>query len=326
MSTAVSVDSTLLVLGGTGFFGKSILDSYLNGEFDDFGISNLILVARSPRGLDGYRPITSGRPYEVVVADVEVCDDLPPAKFVVHAATTVNFDAFRDQPGTESTKMLAGAENFARIARKRFLTSHIFYVSSGAVYGDFSGHNKPIREFEGPFGFGTFAPEKVAYAQGKRLAEEAITALGDEGPAVVVGRAFAFFGRHLLGNQNYALSQFINAALAGRDIRVTRQRPVFRSYMDADDLTRWMMTMLTQSAPGPNIVNVGSMESLELLDIAELVASELNVGVQAEPIIDFQADWYIPDTTKAREQFGLTCERTLIESVRAAIQTGSGDR
>ena len=35
---------SLMVLGGTGLFGKTILDSYLKGNLEKYNINDLILV------------------------------------------------------------------------------------------------------------------------------------------------------------------------------------------------------------------------------------------------------------------------------------------
>lgn len=317
--TPLSSESTLLVIGGTGFFGKSILDAYLSGNFNNFGITKLILVARSGKGLENFQHLPSNKNFEIVSANVEACDDLPEADYVIHAATSVNFNAFEKNPDTEIIRIVSGVENFARIARKRFTKSKVLYVSSGAVYGDLFEHLEPVTELEGPFGLPNLSPAKAAYALGKLRAEEIMTGLGNEGFSVSIGRPFAFLGKHLLSNQQFAVSNFISKARAGKDIEVLRTRPVFRSYMDAYDLANWLVTMTAGAKEGVNIYNIGSMESLEMFDVAKIVAQEFNVNVIAAPFSDTHADWYIPDTSKAFRDFGLKTERTFLESLHSVI-------
>jgi len=38
---------SLLIIGGTGFFGKSILDSFKRGLLSEFNISKIIILARN---------------------------------------------------------------------------------------------------------------------------------------------------------------------------------------------------------------------------------------------------------------------------------------
>lgn len=42
---------TLLVIGGTGYFGKSILDSFARGQLAPYGIGRVIAMARDTRKL-----------------------------------------------------------------------------------------------------------------------------------------------------------------------------------------------------------------------------------------------------------------------------------
>ena len=309
----------LLIVGGSGFFGKSILDSFLRGHLEPLGVRRLTLVARSHSGLGDSRADLTTRQVNFVAADIETCEQLPDADFVIHAATSVNFAAFKSRPVQMMESMVASADNFARIARKQFVESRVVYVSSGAAYGDLTGHSKPVSEEEGPFDLGGLSPEKAAYAEGKRWAEGIVTKLGDEGLCVSVVRAFTFFGRHLPDDKGFAIADFISQARAGLNIRLTRTQPVYRSYLDADDLSRWLVTIAVQSKVGSDLVNVGSMESLEMLEVAELVASEMNVGVDVSELQTSRADWYIPDTTKAQKKFGLVAKRTLQQSLRANL-------
>ena len=43
--------ASLLVIGGTGFFGKSILDAFQRNLLDSWGIDNLMIMARHPEEL-----------------------------------------------------------------------------------------------------------------------------------------------------------------------------------------------------------------------------------------------------------------------------------
>jgi dTDP-glucose 4,6-dehydratase len=38
---------SLLIIGGTGFFGKSILDSFKRGVLNDFNITKILVLARN---------------------------------------------------------------------------------------------------------------------------------------------------------------------------------------------------------------------------------------------------------------------------------------
>ncbi len=47
---------TLLVIGGTGFFGKSTLDSFKRGGLEKWGIERIIAMSRNSESLRNEAP------------------------------------------------------------------------------------------------------------------------------------------------------------------------------------------------------------------------------------------------------------------------------
>ena len=48
--------STLLIIGGTGFFGKSILDAYSRGLLSTWSIEKIIVISRNANKLTSTNP------------------------------------------------------------------------------------------------------------------------------------------------------------------------------------------------------------------------------------------------------------------------------
>ena len=80
---------TLLVIGGTGFFGKSILDSFLRGKLKNFNINSVIIFARNiERFLNTYPEFNFPKKIQYVKGDIKTIESLPDADIVIHAATS----------------------------------------------------------------------------------------------------------------------------------------------------------------------------------------------------------------------------------------------
>ena len=80
----------VLVIGGTGFFGKSILDSFVRGRLKKFQISELIILSRSIDKFQILYPefLTSNITY--INGDIARLNSLPEADIIIHAATSSN--------------------------------------------------------------------------------------------------------------------------------------------------------------------------------------------------------------------------------------------
>lgn len=307
--------STLLVIGGTGFFGKSILDSFCRGQLDEWNINRVIAMSRNADRLRSEAPQLIDSRVELVNADISSIDWLPNADYVVHAAASSDARNYLAQPESEKKNILAAVYNYCRLAPRFHLNSKIVYASSGAVYGtqppevEFIEEKYEVRNSED-------IPEgKRDYAIAKRDAEAAIKGLVLQGLHVSIARCFAFVGPWLPRDQHFAIGNFIEDSLQSRSIKVKATHPVYRSYMYADDLVRWLMVIASNATFACEVFNVGSDHAVTMKELAECVAKDTDCIVELPEQISNKTDRYIPSTKKARETLGLEINTKLDEAI-----------
>jgi len=197
------------------------------------------------------------------------------------------------------------------------VTEHIVFnlCNSGAVYGY---QPKDVQCLTEDMAFGNIEKlneVKKSYAYAKRDAEFAVKELGQVGLNVSIARCFSFVGKYLPRDQHFAIGNFIADGLAGRDINVKSDRRVYRSYMYADDLVKWLMTLANNSSPKCPIYNVGSDKEVEIRVLANVVGEVFNVGIQSSESNVTCVDRYIPSVRKANNELGLCRDYELNKSI-----------
>ncbi len=306
---------SLLLIGGSGFFGKSFLDAHRRGLLEPWSIDRIVVVARSASALRRDHTDLVGRGIERADLDAARAETLPGADFVVHAASTTDARRYAEDPQAERANILAAVENYVRIAQRDHRSSRIVYASSGAVYGQQPPHLSELPEDFTPGATGAMAGHKRDYAEAKRLSEELIAGLGGGGIATCVARCFAFVGAYLPRDQHFAIGNFLADGLAGRPVRVQARKAVYRSYMHADDLVRWLMTLAEAASPACPVYNVGSDEAVTVGEAAAIVAARFGVPADVPPITEPEVDRYIPSIARARAELGLNLGYDLASAV-----------
>lgn len=306
---------SLLVIGGSGFFGKSFLDAYQRGLLAPWTIDRVMVVARSASALRRTHPDLVAGGVALIDADIGQTETLPVADYVIHAASSTDARRYAENPERESANILAAVENYCRIAARCHRNSRIVYTSSGAVYGAQPGDVACLSE-DDPFrGAAGLASYKQAYAEAKRAAEAHIADLGKAGLRVAVARCFAFVGYYLPRDQHFAIGNFLADGLSDRAITVHAPRPVVRSYMHADDLVRWLMTIAAAAQNDCDTFNVGSEEAVNIVELADMVAARYGVPVTCADQSSTEPDRYVPCTARARQTLGLECRYDLAASL-----------
>jgi nucleoside-diphosphate-sugar epimerase len=312
--------STLLIIGGTGFFGKSILDSFNRGGLEKWGIERVIAMSRNTESLGKEAPQLISSKLELYSADITKTTTLPAADIVIHAAASTDAARYISCPLQEQENIHAGTDNYCKLAKTFHAESKILYVSSGAVYGKQPACMTHIPEEYSASDLSELPGGKRDYALAKRDAEKAIKNLGQQGLSVSIARCFAFAGPWLPRNQHFAIGNFIEDGLQGRPITVKARKEVYRSYMYADDLVEWMMTIALHASPECPVYNVGSDQAVLMGDLARLVAKEFGVDVCIPEITDTDEDRYIPSIDKAKRELGLELRHDLLHSISYAVR------
>lgn len=311
---------TLLVIGGAGFFGKSILDAFTRGLLKSWNVTHIIVMSRNSHLLKIDAPQLISNYVTLLSADITTTDSIPFADFVIHAAASTDIRDYISRPETEKRNIQAGTYNYCELAKKFHIKSKIVYVSSGAVYGVQSPKLDKLDENTKPYDLHNMASAKQSYAAAKQDAEQAIIKLGVDGLSVSIARCFAFVGRWLPRDQHFAIGNFIGDVVNKRPIIVKATHRVYRSYMYADDLVEWLMTIANSASSNSPVYNVGSDEAILLSDLAnklaELCHSEAEIPVITEPKIDR----YIPSIEKAKKDLGLSLKYDLTSSIQETIK------
>ena len=291
----------LLLIGGTGFFGKSILDCFLKGELKKFKIFEIIILSRSTDIFVNIHPELLHPKVTYIKGDISKLKTLPSADIVIHAATSAKEKDYIENPKKERENTEKGVLNYIKLAKKNHRNSKIIYCSSGAVYGKQPANVDKLKE-DFPFqNIDEMPIIKKDYALSKRNAESYIANLGNEGLNVSIARGFAFYGKYLPDDGHFAYSNFLSSAIKGRDIVVEANHEVIRSYMHADKLVESLLSISLVSNPKCPIYNVGSDIPISIFSLAKEIAAKYNVNVVTKSNIDLnKIDKYIPNIDKLK--------------------------
>ena len=311
--------ASLLLIGGTGFFGKSFLDSFQRGGLEDWGIDRLIAMSRHADRLKNVAPQLLDNRVQLINADIGTVDSLPSADYVIHAAASTDARDYLAKPESERKNIQAGVYNYCQLAPSAHAKSKIVYVSSGAVYGVQQASEHFLLEDAFKVSLDGMPEHKRDYAMAKRDAEAEVRGLSNQGLAVSIARCFAFVGPWLARDQHFAIGNFIEDGLQGRAIQVKANHPVYRSYMHADDLVTWLMTIAENADTKCEAFNVGSDYAVEMRELGQLVASLFGVGVSVPPLSEIKIDRYIPSIQKAKDKLGLNLTFSLADAIRSTI-------
>ena len=158
----------LLIIGGTGFFGKSIMHSFISKKLDKFNINQLYVLSRSSIDFIKAYPEFINPRIEYINGDIANMNFLPHADIIIHAASSTNQMDYQEDSNREKENTEKGVSNYIKLAKKFHKNSKIIYCSSGAVYGNQPSNVSNIAE-NFPFqDLGNMTPLKRDYALSKK--------------------------------------------------------------------------------------------------------------------------------------------------------------
>ena len=324
----------IFITGGTGFFGKSILDYRLRHP-DFLRDAELTILSRDPVAFIAGNPmLVQQTGVRFVAGDVRTfsttdftdytdcptpqthnpcnpCNPwFPSSHFdtIIHAATAAVTTLSDDEMYSTIVDGTRHVLEFAKTCGAK----RILFTSSGAVYGP---QTAAVNE-ETP------TDPTTAYGRGKLAAERLCT---ESGIPTCIVRCFAFTGPYLNRRIHYAIGNFIQDCLDGKDIVIKGDGTPLRSYLYADDLVEWLFAILDRGEPG-RPYNVGSPKGLSIRELAETVRSALgtknkvrilgNPCNPCNPWLKPAPSTYVPIVTRAETELGLHVTVPLVEAIR----------
>ena len=302
----------ILLTGGTGFFGRWLLESFAAANARFALNAELVVLSRNPDVFRAETPWLANVPaIRFIAGDVRDFDaPVGALTHVIHGATTTTGALSTVRPLEMLDTIVGGTRHTLDVAMAAG-ARRVLLLGSGAAYG-----KQPAvmtHMLEGYQGGPDPMDATQAYGEGKRVAELLGAVYAREhGVDVVAARCFAFVGPHLPLDAHFAIGNFMRDALRGEEIRIGGDGAPYRSYLHAADLAVWLWTMLARGTSG-RAYNVGSEAAVTIRELADTVASVAGV-VLGHPVAVTQqraadparpAERYVPSTRRARDELGL---------------------
>ena len=327
---------TLLLTGGTGFFGKALLRHWHAAGQAPTGMAvevpKVLVLTRNPGRFRREQPVLSAAPWlSLLQGDMMDPKSLAAARPALEGITHVLHAATDSTVGPSLTplqrfdQILEGTRHVLDLAvqsgARRFLL-----CSSGGVYGpppegvihlEESFHGLPDPLIPGN-----------AYSIGKRAAEHLCSLYAEQyGLEVVIARCFAFVGRDLPLDVHFAIGNFIRDALERPEITVAGDGTALRSYLDQRDLAEWLVTLMQRGVAG-RAYNVGSDQAISIAELARLVGDVLapgkSVRIMGKTSDPVRRNVYVPNVQRAVTELALAVRIPLALAIRGAVD-GRGE-
>ncbi len=312
----------IFITGGTGFFGKWLLGSFLYANQKLKLKASLTILTRRPQVFQlEYPKYCSDKSCRLLEGDVKTFK-FPEGEYsyVIHAATDANVLLFEREPLNVFHTMIDGTERMlefaARCKVKKFLL-----MSSGAIYGKQPASLSHIsEEFSGT---PDLRKNESVYGEGKRAAELLCSIYGAKfNFEVKIARCFTFVGPYLPLDLHYAIGNFIRDGMNGNSIIVKGDGTPYRSYLYASDLAAWLWTILLRGKNG-RPYNVGSAKEVQIARLAEIIAAlfkpKRRIIIEGARQTPNSKDRYVPSVERAFRELGLTVTVNLKDAIKKTI-------
>ena len=291
---------SLLIIGGTGFFGKSILKYLSINNCLYININKIFILSRGKLKLAIYNKKLKKK-FKIIKinSNILTVKNLPTVDYVIYAAILKNYK--------NDNKAVS---KYLDLAKKYHLKSKILYISSGAIYGKQSstivGFKENYLKYNNKISF--TRGYKIKYSNIKMKNEKLFRQFGKLGGNVSIARCFSFVGEFLPRNSQYVVGNFIKNILNNQNLNIKADYQIIRSYMHEGDLVRWLLKILNRSNQDCPIYNVGSDDCISIHKLGRLLAKKYNLDVVSSNIKISKGifDKYIPNIYKAKKELKLT--------------------
>jgi len=256
-----------LVTGGAGFIGSHLCELLLERGWevyalDDLSTGSIANVAPLRERPDFHLVVDSVLQPAVVNELVYKCD------IVYHLAAAVGVRLIVEQPVHTLVTNVQGTETVLEFCNR--FGKRVLVASTSEVYGD-PRDDVPFAE-DARRVYGPTTQRRWAYADSKAMDEFLALAYHQErGLDCVIVRLFNTVGPRQSGEYGMVVPRFVQAALSGRPLEIHGDGTQSRCFCHISDTIRALTGLAEERSTNGEIYNVGSTESIGILDLAHRV-------------------------------------------------------
>jgi dTDP-glucose 4,6-dehydratase len=316
-------DQRIFVTGGTGFFGCWLLESFTWANDQLQLNAKALVLSRNPEAFAQRAPHLYHHPaVQFLKGDIkDFAFPDGPFSHLIHSAVYRPTDHEKPSGLSLVDEMISGTKRVLEFC-VRAKIKKMLLVSTGAVYGEIPANMSAIPE--NCSNACDPADSSWAYHHGKRMAESLSVLYAKENRfEVQIARCFSFIGPYLQLERSFAVTDFIRDALSKRSITIKSDGSAVRSYLYMADLAIWLWAILFRGV-SCRPYNVGSEFPITVRSIAESIAQEsippLEVAALGKWSDGVAQDYYVPDTSRAQAEIGLSQTIPLSEAITKTMR------
>lgn len=282
----------ILVTGGAGFLGSHLCERLLADGNEVICLDNFFTGRKR-----NIAPLLANPDFELVRHDL-VHPLFIEADEIYNLACPASPVHYQYNPVKTIKTNVMGAIHMLGLAKR--VKARILQASTSEIYGDPEVHpqTEDYRGSVNPIGI------RACYDEGKRCAETLFFDYHRQnGVDIRVARIFNTYGPRMHPDDGRVVSNFIIAALTGRDITVYGDGSQTRSFCYVDDLIDGLVKLMNvEDMTGP--VNLGNPTEMTVLELAEYIItlSESDAKIIFKPLPDDDPQKRRPDITLAKER------------------------
>ncbi|MFW6018664.1 MAG: GDP-mannose 4,6-dehydratase [Halapricum sp.] len=310
----------ILITGGAGFIGGHLAERFASDGHDVVVLDNLdpyYSVRLKEHNVDAGREAAaaSDGSYEFVEGDVR--DDslvealVAEAEYVFHEAAQAGVRTSVENPDKPNAINVGGTLNVLNAARDSDI-ERVIVASSSSVYG--KPEYLPYDENHQTTPVSPYGVSKLAAEQYTRVYNEVY------GLPTVALRYFTVYGPRM--RPNMAISNFVSRCTNGKPPVVYGDGTQTRDFTHIDDIVAANETLLETDAADGEVLNVGSTDNIEIIDLARTIRDEVDPDLEIEfgDRHDADAEHTHADISKARELLGYDPSTSIREGVAGFIE------
>ena len=269
----------VIVTGGAGFIGSHLVERLLAD-----GKPVVVIDDLSTGSLANLDPVRSHPQLRIIQARVSECGELASlvsqAGSIYHLAAAVGVELVLNSPLQSIRTNLRETEAILEAAGHH--KTPVLLTSTSEVYGK---SQKESFSEDDDLLIGPPTHLRWSYACSKLMDEFLAMAYArEQGLPVIIARLFNTVGPRQTGRYGMVLPRFIAAAKAGEPLRVFGDGRQARCFCNVRDAVEALVRLQNAPQARGQIVNVGSTQSISIMDLALAAIQALESGSTIERV------------------------------------------